>query len=169
MHLSGGRIPIKCQLPDDEVPVWLKDMTPVDYLVRVVLELYLIHLQILFHCSEVQIHCSRNPADWTMLHFVEPFDLVVHNQSTECFAILFCHNTFAKSYDTKVWVNNQIRCIPVAVFAALLLPIFFVFLDSGYIKETLSFIQGVRQGKQSAKSISTRIFCALSVFPLNKC
>ena len=82
-----------------------------------------------------------------MLHLVEPFDLVVHNQSTECFVILLCHNTFAKSYDSKVGLISQKRCIPVTVFAALLLPIllyyccrfcctavtiFAAFLDAGY-------------------------------------
>ena len=82
-----------------------------------------------------------------MLHLVEPFDLVVHNQSTECFVILLCHNTFAKSYDSKVGLITQKRCIPVTVFAALLLPIllyyccrfcctavtiFAAFLDAGY-------------------------------------
>lgn len=37
-----------------------------------------------------------------MVLFVEPFDFVVHNQSTECFVVLCCHNTFAKSYGSKV-------------------------------------------------------------------
>ncbi len=82
-----------------------------------------------------------------MLYLVEPLDLVVHNQSTECFVILLCHNTFAKSYDSMVGLISQKRCIPVTVFAALLLPIllyccyhfcctavtvFAAFLDAGY-------------------------------------
>ena len=37
-----------------------------------------------------------------MVLFVEPLDFVVHNQSTECFVVLCRHNTFAKSYDSKV-------------------------------------------------------------------
>lgn len=37
--------------------------------------------------------------------------------------ILLCHNTFAKSYDSKVGLIIQKRCILVTVFAALLLPI----------------------------------------------
>lgn len=48
-----------------------------------------------------------------------------HNQSTKCFVILLCHNTFAKSYDSKVGLITQKRCILVTVFAALLLPILF--------------------------------------------
>ena len=37
--------------------------------------------------------------------------------------ILLCHNTLAKSYDSKVRLIIQKRCILVTVFAALLLPI----------------------------------------------
>lgn len=37
--------------------------------------------------------------------------------------ILLCHNTLAKSYDSKVGLIIQKRCILVTVFAALLLPI----------------------------------------------
>lgn len=37
--------------------------------------------------------------------------------------ILLCHNTLAKSYDSKIGLIIQKRCILVTVFAALLLPI----------------------------------------------
>ena len=62
--------------------------------------------------------------------------------------ILLCHNTLAKSYDSKVGLIIQKRCILVTVFAALLLPILLyacyilccslvtiiaVFLVTGYI------------------------------------
>lgn len=61
-----------------------------------------------------------------MPYLVEPLDLVVHNQPTECFVILRCHNTFAKSYHSQVGLISHKRRIPVTVFA--------VFLGTGYRK-----------------------------------
>lgn len=66
------------------------------------------------------------------------FDFVVHNQSTECFVVLCCHNTFAKSYDSKVGLifKNvafllpflrhscyRFRCTTVTIYVALWLPL----------------------------------------------
>lgn len=69
--------------------------------------------------------------------FVEPFDFVVHNQSTECFVVLCCHNTFAKSYGSKVGLifknvafllpfllhsSYRFRCTTVTIYVAPWLP-----------------------------------------------
>lgn len=72
-----------------------------------------------------------------MALFVEPFDFAVHNQSTECFVVLCCHNTFAKSYGSKVGLifknvafllpflmhsSYRFRCTTVTIYIALWLP-----------------------------------------------
>lgn len=72
----------------------------------------------IFKTAEVHV---QPPCDSTDC-LVKPLELVIHNQSTECFVILLCHNTFAKSYDSKVGLISQKRCILVTDFVVLLLP-----------------------------------------------
>ena len=53
VHLRCGRFLIQGQLSNDEVLVRLKNVRPVDYVVREVLELLLVHLQVLLNGPEV--------------------------------------------------------------------------------------------------------------------
>lgn len=128
-----------------------------------------------------------------MLYFIVALDLVVHNQSTKCFVILLCHNTFAKSYDSKVGLITQKRCILVTVFAALLLPIllyacyylccslvtdFVVFFVTGYSvkttdlpqKPTLNAVGGPQICKPTAVGRGRNKPCyRVKVFGKHKC
>ena len=131
-----------------------------------------------------------------MVLFVEPFDFVVHDQSTECFVGLCCHNTFAKSYDSKVGLifKNvafllpfllhscyRFRCTTVTIYVALWLPLLlhfsipvtlgscFFLIFSVFLREGITLQRSCQDGVAGTVTLNFNVLLLLRTTATSSC